>query len=172
MEASAGEDKNLRRWRLTLTIAAWVLIVQSGLTFVTGLIGLMLAPFATPGTLFAQLGTILDRSNLLMVEKLVGQTLFLNRIQTVGSLALLAGSIGLLLRKKWGWFTVIVVHVAAAAAIFIWVTPMFENVYRVLDPGNAGTWALLLPTLAALAPAVVVAFLLMPPIVSQFQRGT
>ena len=64
------------------------------------------------------------------------------------------------------------VHVAAAAAVFIWVMPMFENLYRALDPGHAGVMALFLSILGALAPAVVVVFLLAKPILSQFQRGT
>jgi hypothetical protein len=105
-----------------------------------------------------------------MLGNLMRQTAFLNRIQTVGSVVLLLGSVGLLLRKKWGWYAVIVVHVAATAAVFIWVMPMFETIYRVLDPGNAGVMALLLSILGALAPAVVVAFLLVKPIISQFEK--
>jgi hypothetical protein len=100
------------------------------------------------------------------------QAALLNRVQTVGSLVLLAGSIGLLLRKKWGWYMVVVVHVAAAAAVFIWVMPMFKNLYSALDPRNAGAMALAMSVLGALAPAVVVAFLLLKPVVSQFERGT
>ncbi len=170
METSAGEDTHLRRWRTTLTVAAWLLIVQSGITFITGLIALFLAPFATPSTLYAQLGTVLERSHIAMIQTLVGQTLSLNRIQTVGSLILLAGSIGLLLRKKWGWYTVIVVHVAATAAVFTWVMPIFETLYRALDPSNAGPMALAMTILSALAPAVVVAFMLLRPVISQFQK--
>ncbi|MBM3331473.1 hypothetical protein FJY68_06420 [candidate division WOR-3 bacterium] len=167
---SAGEDLNLRRWRTTLTVAAWVLIVQSGATFVTGLIGLLLAPLAAPRTMFGQLGTVLDRSQIAMIQTLVGQTLFLNRIQTVGSLVLLAGSIGLLLRRKWGWYVVVLVHVAATVAVFVWVMPMFDSLFRALDPHNASTMAWLLTVLSALAPAVVVAFLLLRPVVSQFEK--
>lgn len=167
---SAGEDKTLRRWRITLTVAAWLLIAQSGLTFISGLVGMVLAPIADPGAMLGQLGPLADRSSIAMLQTLMLQTAFLNRIQTVGSLVLLVGSIGLLLRKKWGWCTVVAVHVAAAAAIFIWVMPLFENLYRVLDPGNAGTMALLMSILGALAPAVVVGFLLMRPIISQFDK--
>lgn len=98
------------------------------------------------------------------------QAAFLNEIQIVGSAILLAGSIGLLLRKKWGWYTVVVVNVAAAAAVFIWAMPMFENFYRALDPSHAGAMALLLSVLGALAPAVVVAFLVAKPILSQFEK--
>ena len=169
---SAGEDKNLRRWRITLTVAAWLLIAQSALAIISGLVGIVLAPIADPGAMLSQLGPLTDRSSTAMLETLMRQTAFLNRIQTVGSLVLLVGSIGLLLRKKWGWYAVVVVHVAAAAAVFIWVMPLFENLYRVLDPTNAGTMALVLTILSALAPAVVVAFLLAKPILSQFERGT
>lgn len=172
MEASAGEDQTLRRWRITLTVAAWLLIVQSGITFIAGLIVLFLAPFAAQSTLYAQLGTVLDRSHIAMIQTLVGQTLFLNRIQTVGSLILLAGSIGLLLHKKWGWYMVVIVHVAAVVAVFIWVMPMFETLYRAFDPARGGTIALAMTMLAVLAPAVVVAFLLLRPVVSQLERGT
>lgn len=129
-----------------------------------------LAPLADPRTMLGQLGPSVDRSSIAMFGTLMRQAAFLNRIQTVGSLVLLVGSIGLLLRKKWGWYTVVVVHVAAAAAVFIWVMPMFENLYRAVDPGHAGLMAMLLSILGALAPAVVVVFLLAKPILSQFER--
>ena len=167
---SAGEDKTLRRWRITLTIAAWVLIVQSALTIIIGLLGMVLAPISNPGAMLGQLGPLMDRSSIAMLNVLMRQTAFLNRIQTIGSLVLLVGSIGLLLRKKWGWYIVVVVHVAATVAVFIWVMPMFETLYRVLDPHNASMMAWLLSILSALAPAVVVAFLLAKPIISQFTR--
>jgi len=133
---------------------------------------MVLAPLADPRTMLSQLGPSVDRSSIAMFETLMRQTAFLNRIQTVGSLVLLVGSIGLLLRKKWGWYTVVVVHVAAAAAVFIWVMPMFKNLYSALDPRNAGAMALMMSVLGALAPAVVVVFLLAKPILSQFERGT
>lgn len=171
METSAGEDTHLRRWRIALTISAWVLIVQSALTVTVGLLGMVLAPISDPGAMLGQLGPLIDRSNISMLETMLRQTVFLNRIQTVGSLLLLAGAIGLLLRKKWGWYIVVVVHVAATAAIFVWVMPLFKTLYLTLDPGNAGVMAWLLSVLSALAPAVVVAFLLAKPILSQFERG-
>lgn len=124
-----------------------------------------------PGAMLGQLGPLIDRSSIAVLDILMRQTAFLNRIQTVGSLVLLAGAIGLLLRKKWGWYTVVVVHVAATAAVFIWVMQLFETLYRVLDPSNARTMALILSILSALAPAVVVVFLLAKPILSQFERG-
>lgn len=134
--------------------------------------GIVLAPLADPRAMLGQLGPFVDRSSVALFGTLIRQAAFLNRIQTVGSLVLLAGSIGLLLRKKWGWYMVVVVHVAAAAAVFIWVMPMFKNLYSALDPRNAGAMALAISILGALAPAVVVAFLLMKPILSQFERGT
>jgi len=167
---SAGEDKTLRRWRITLTVAAWLLIAQSGLTLLSGLIGMVLAPIADPGAMLGQLGPYVDRSSVALFGTLMRQAAFLNRIQTVGSLVLLVGSIGLLLRKKWGWYTVVVVHVAATVAVFIWVMPLFKTLYLALDPGNAGVMAWLLSILSALAPAVVVAFLLAKPILSQFEK--
>ena len=170
MGANAGEDTHLRRWRITLTIAAWVLIVQSALTIIIGLLGMVLAPISDPGAMLGQLGPLIDRSNISMLDTMLRQTAFLNRIQTVASVVLLAGSIGLLLRKKWGWYMVIAVHVAATVAVFIWVMPLFKTLYLALDPGNAGAMAWLLSILSALAPAVVVAFLLAKPIVCQFDR--
>ncbi len=170
MEASAGDDKTLRRWRIALTVTAWLLIVQSALAILSGLVGIMLAPLSDPGVMLSQLDPSFDRSSVAMLQNLMRQTAFLNRIQTVGSLALLVGSIGLLRRKRWDWYTAVVVHVAAAAAVFIWVMPMFKSLYSALDPRNAGLMALMLSVLGALAPAVVVAFLLLRPVISQFQR--
>ena len=163
-------NPSAKRWRITLTVVAWVLIVQSALTIIIGLIGMVLAPIADPVAMLGQLGPLADRSSIAMLEALMRQTAFLNRIQSVGSLILLAGSIGLLLRKKWGWYMVIAVHVAATVAVFIWVMPLFKTFYLALDPGNAGAMAWLLSILSALAPAVVVAFLLAKPIVCQFDR--
>jgi hypothetical protein len=163
------QDPSAKRWRLTLTVGAWLLIAQSGLSVLTGLVGIALAPIADPGAMLGQLGPVIDRSSIALFGTLMRQGAFLNRIQTVGSLILLVGSIGLLLRKKWGWYTVVVAHVAAGAAIFIWVMPMFETLYLALDPTNAGAMALFLSILSALAPAVVIAFLLSKPIISQFE---
>jgi hypothetical protein len=168
--SSAGEDRNLRRWRLTLTVAAWLLIAQSALSVITGLVAIALAPIADPGTMLGQLGPLIDRSSIALLDTLMRQIAVVNRIQTVASLILLAGSVGLLLRKKWGWYTVVAVHVAAAVAVFIWVMPMFETLYRALDPSSAGTMALVMAILGALGPAGVVAFLLLRPVVSQFQQ--
>jgi len=119
--------------------------------------------------MLGQLGPVIDRSSIALLRALLQQTAVLNRAQTVGSLVLLVGSIGLLLRKKWGWYTVVIVHVAATAAIFIWVMPIFQTLYLALDPAHAGTMALLLSILGALAPAVVIAFLLAKPITSQLE---
>jgi len=170
VETSAGEDKGLRRWRITVTVAAWLLITQSALAIISGLVGIALAPMADPSTMLGQLGPMVDRSSATLLDTVIRRTVFLNRIQTAGSVVLLVGSVGFLLRRKWGWYTVVVVHVAAAAAVFIWVMPILEAMYNVLDPGHAGVMALLLSLLGALAPAVVVAFLLMEPILSQFEK--
>jgi hypothetical protein len=179
---AAGTDPNpgtpetsnpsAKRWRITLTVAAWVLIVQSALTVIVGLLGIVLAPISDPAVMIGQLGPMVDRSSLAMLKTLMRQTAFLNRIQTVGSLVLLAGSIGLLLRKKWGWYTVVIVHVAATVAVFVWVMPLFKTLYLTLDPGNAGVMAWLLSILGALAPAVVVVFFLAKPILRQFEKRT
>jgi hypothetical protein len=170
LASSAGEDKKLRRWRITLTVAAWLLIAQAGLAVLSGLIGIVLAPVADPGAMLSQLGPFVDRSSVAVFETLMRQAAFLNRIQTVGSVILLVGSVGLLLRKKWGWYTVVAMHVAATVAVFVWGMPMFGNLYRALDPANAGTMAFVMTVLGALAPAVVVAFLLLRPVVSQFEK--
>jgi len=168
---SAGEDKTLRRWRITLTVAAWLLIAQAGLSVLSGIIGIVLAPIADPTAMLGQLGPVIDRSSISLLGTLMRQAAFLNRIQTAASLVLLAGSIGLLLRKRWGWYTVVVVHVAAMVAVFVWVMPMFKTLYLALDPTHAGTMALFLSILSALAPGVVIAFLLAKPILSQFEKA-
>jgi len=165
-------NPSAKRWRITLTVAAWLLIAQSALAILTGLFGMVLSPIADPGAMLGQLGPYVDRSSVALFGNLMRRAAFLNRIQTVGSLVLLAGSIGLLLRKKWGWYSVVVVHAAAAAAVFIWVMPMFKTLYLALVPRSAGTMALALSILSALAPAVVVAFLLARPITSQFEKRT
>jgi hypothetical protein len=158
-----------KRWRLTLTIVAWLFIGQAGLSVLTGLLGMLLSPMADPSVVFGQLGALLDRRGLEVIETLMRQTVVANQVQTLGSAVLLAGAVGLLLRKKWGWYVTVVVHIAAGVAIFIWVMPMFETLYGLLQPENAGRMALLLSLLSALIPAIVIAFLLYKPILSQFE---
>lgn len=170
MEAGAGEDKNLRRWRVAVTVAAWLLITQAALSTIGGLVGILLASTADAAVILGQLGPTVDRSSIAVFETLLRQAVLLNRVHTVSSVALLVGSIGLLLRKKWGWHTVVVVHVAVEGAVFIWGLPMLEALYRFLDPRNAGAMALAMSILASLAPASVVVFLLLKPVVTQFQK--
>jgi hypothetical protein len=137
---------------------------------ITGLLGMAMSSIADPTAFLGQLGPLLDRSNTTLFATLMTQMKDANNAQTIGSTVLLAGSIGLLLRKKWGWYMVLIVHLAAGVAIFIWVMPMFETLYAALEPAHAGSMALLLSLLSALIPAIVIAFLLYKPILSQFDK--
>lgn len=141
------------------------------MSLLSGILAMSLAPLADPNALLGQLGPLIDRSAAALLDTLLRQAGFLSRVQTGASILLLVGSLGLLLRKKWGWYLVVVVHLAAVVAVFIWVAPMCEKLYLALDPTQARVAPLLLSSLGALAPAIVVAFLMTKPIIRQFERG-
>jgi ABC-type cobalt transport system substrate-binding protein len=170
MATSGGEDQTLRRWRITLTIAAWLLIVQSGLAVLTGLVGMMTASMADPTSFMGQLGPLMDRRGIALFDQLLRQLVVANQVQAAANTVLLAGAIGLLLRKKWGWYIVVGVHLAGAAASIIWAGPMLKPLFAIAYGDRAGEMSMLMGVLMAAVPAIVIAFLMVKGIVSQFEK--
>jgi len=170
MTSSPGEDKTLRRWRITLTVGAWLLVIQSGSGAVFGLLSIMVAANFQWDTVLGQLGPLFSGANIAAVGQLTRQILVVNKIQIAANAVLVAGALGLLRRRKWGWFTVVVVHVAEVFASFVWAMPMMRTVVTILDPANAARTSLVMTALIAMIPASVVAFLMLKPVVSQFEN--
>ena len=159
-----------RRWRITLTVGAWILIIQSGSGALFGLLSMAVATNFQFDTVLGQLGPLMSGASIAAVGDLTKQILVVNKVQVVANAVLVAGAIGLLKRQKWGWLTVVIVHVAEIVASFIWAMPMMQTVVTLLDPLNAGRLAWLMTGLIAMIPASIVAFLMARPIVSQFER--
>lgn len=165
-----GEDRTTRRWRLTVTIGAWLLIVQAGYGIISGGLSIVLAPLYQPASLISQLGPLLDRAGTAVIADVMRQSLVAARIQLAASGLLLAGAIGLLGRKKWAWFVVTMLHLATAVVAVVWGQPLLERVLSVFDPAGATALSILLACCLAFAPAGVVVLLLLRPVVSQFER--
>ncbi|MEO0086181.1 MAG: hypothetical protein ABIK37_06065 [candidate division WOR-3 bacterium] len=166
------DDRAIRRWRLAVTIGAWFLIVQAGYGLLSGILSLVLAPLYQPRSLLNQLGPFVDRSGLAVIESISRQSLVLARVQLAASGLLLAGAIGLLARRKWAWFLVTLLHVAAAVMAIVWGQPMLEQLLVVFDPAGATALSVLLSIALALAPASVVVFLLLQPVLRQFEPAS
>jgi hypothetical protein len=169
MSAGAGEDKTLRRWRVTLSFAAWTLIVQGALGAIIGLLALVTTPRS--GKTSQDLAPFLDGTGLEVLAGLFKQAAMIAWVSGAVSVVLLAGSVGLLARKKWGWYTVVLLHLGAIIACFVWFLPFIHTLLARIDPGRAGPESFAMTFLLALAPGVVIAFLLARPVVRQFEKS-
>lgn len=154
------------RWRVALTVVAWLLILQAGSgTFSAGL-GLLLLPVsgaaAAPGAEeflpgAHLLGPMLD---LLRAAVLVGAVL---------SLTLLVGAVGLLRRRRWGWYAVVIIHLVGAGGLFALVPTVFGTVLEVAAPGSSPLLPWALSALAVLPALALIGFLLLDPVLRQFE---
>jgi hypothetical protein len=166
---SAGKEKNLRRWRVTLSVVAWLIIVQSGLGLLSGLVSIPLSATIRPEDLESQLGPLAGEIDLAPVDRLFGQLRMLNLVQVGANALMLGAGIGLLSRRKWGWYGAIIINLLEAAGMFVIGLPALEPVLRLLDPARAETLSIVIAVLLALVPASIVAFLLARPVVRQFE---
>jgi hypothetical protein len=170
MAAGAGADKDLRRWRVTLSIGAWLLIVQAGSGVLFGLLSLGMTAGLRPDSILSQIGPLLGGLDPSALNRLLAQVTMLNWLGIGTNSLLLAGSIGLLLRRKWGWYSVVVLHLIETVAAVVWGSQMLRPVIALLDPSRADQLSLVLALTVALVPASVVAILLLKPITNQFER--
>jgi len=171
MDASVGEDKTIRRWRITLSVFAWLFIVQSGVGFVSGLLSIPLLATFRPESLAAQLGPLLTGTNLAAIDALYASLRTLNLAQVLLNAVVLTGAVGLVRRRRWGWYLTVVLNVLQAVATLVFGPPVLEQVLRLADPARAGELSWVIAILAALIPAVIVAFLMLKPVVDQFEHG-
>jgi len=168
--AAPQPDATEKHWRSTVTLLAWLLIVQSALSLLTSLIGLATAPLTDIPNLSGQLGVLMDRSAIGQIEELMRLVRTANNYFIIYSVASLAGAIGLLLRRKWGWYATALINVATALATIVWGTPIVTRIYTMLDPKNGGPYGLLTAILLALMPAIFVGFLMLKPVIIQFEK--
>ncbi|OYD17049.1 hypothetical protein CH330_01035 [candidate division WOR-3 bacterium JGI_Cruoil_03_51_56] len=163
MEQSTGQqiDKSLRRWHRSLSIIAWLLIIQSLIGVIMGFLGTMAFTIHS--------SPVFDSASMKVLEGLIEQTIFATKASIIINLVLLVGSIGLLLRQKWGWFIVMLAMIFVIFAGFIWIMPAIRQVLAVLQPDNAGFLSFIITALLAVVPAVFVVYLFSRRVISQFQ---
>jgi hypothetical protein len=160
-----------RHWRSVLTVFAWLLILQSILGLVSSVLGLLLQGLFVSGNI----GPGLAGAEELVpgYEALPGLVGLLAVMLWAGLAfngALLVGGFGLLRRGKWGWYTVVVVHILAAGGLFVLLPTAFGGILAMFAPNASPLMPWLLALLAALPALAVVGFLLFGPVVRQFER--
>ncbi len=168
MPAGVGTNDSDRRWRVSLTLVAWMLLVQSALAALAGVAELIIRPTLLPvePMIFAGEVTVAD------IAEVLRYAVLLSRLSLLLNAVLFVGSIGLLGRQKWGWYTVVLVHVVGIAVLFVLVPPMFGGLIAVFGTGGFGLLPWISALILALAPGAVIAFLLLGGIVRQFDTGS
>ena len=148
-----------------------MLAVQSGFGFLGALFSIPLASSFRPENLLPQLGPMFSGADLSAVTDLLGQLRTFSVIQVLANGAICAGAVGLLLRRKWGWYLTVILNVLQAAAAIPLGQPPVERILALLDPAQAGQLSYVIAGLVALIPASIAGFLLLKPVVGQFERS-
>lgn len=159
------------RWRTAVTVVGWLLVIQAGFGVVGGAFELALKPMLVPSEV--NLASIPDLDELMPGHRdlppLVGA---LGAAIWAGlgfNLALLGAAIGFLRRQKWGWYGVVVVHILAAGGLFMFLPTVFGGVLAVAAPGASPLLPWALSLLAVLPALALIGFLLLDPVVRQFE---
>lgn len=92
----------------------------------------------------------------------------LSRIQTAASGFLLAGAIGLLLRRKWGWYLTVLTLSASVLAGLVWAMPVLSQLVCLLD-SDSGTLSAVLIVIASIPAVTIVALLMLRSVVEQLR---
>ncbi len=164
------DDRTLRRWRVALTVFSWLFIIQSGVGFISSLLSIPLLATFRPESLAAQLGPFLSGANFAAIDALYANLRTLNLAQVLLSAGVLAGAIGLLLRHRWGWYLTVVLNALQAIAAVAFGPPVLGQVLSVVDPAMATRFSWVIAILIALIPTWLVVFLMLKPIVDQFEH--
>ncbi|MFO7676461.1 MAG: hypothetical protein R6X12_09125 [bacterium] len=156
-----------------MTVVAWLLILQAGFGAAGSGIEFALRPLLVPpearaldvpGAEELVPGYRVLSPLVRLLEALIWAGLAFNA-------ALLAGAVGLLRRRKWGWYAVVVLHILAAGGLFTVLPTAFGGVLGVAAPGASPFLPWLLSGLAVLPALVLIGFLLLDPVVGQFEAG-
>ena len=95
MSTGAGGDTTAgasRYWRITVTVLAWLTIIQAGIGFVGGLLSIPLAGAFRPESLVQQLGPMFGGTNLSAIDVLLTQLRLFNFIQVGANCVICARS--------------------------------------------------------------------------------
>ncbi len=172
MISRCGDDRALRRWHITLTLFAWLFVVQAGAGLISGLLFIPLLAAFRPENLITQLGPLLINADLAAIDALYANLRTLNLAQILLNAAVLTGAVGLLRRHRWGWYLTVVLNALQAVAAVAFGPPVLEQVLRLADSARAGRLSWVIAALIALIPVAIVGFLMLKPIVDQFEYGT
>lgn len=104
------------------------------------------------------------------LDAILKQVMVASYVQIAANAAVLVGCIGLLLRRRWGWYLVCILHVAQIVVGFTLGLPLIRATLAVVMPESAMSYGLLITALMSLAPLAVVVFLMLPPVAGQFER--
>jgi len=174
INSGAGGDTTAgagRYWRISVTVLAWLTIIQAGLGFVGGLLSIPLAATFRPESLVQQLGPMYGGVDLSAIDALFTQLRLFNFIQVGANGAICIGAIGLLLRRNWGWYLTFALNLVQAVASVILGQPVLQKVLAVLDPTQAERLSFVMAVLIALIPISINLFLIAKPVISQFERS-
>jgi len=163
-------DASARRWHVYLSILAWTFIVQSGFGVLTGFLAFLPVDQVLSGIVPAELAPYLSQTGYGAAGALVSKAVLVGRIATAVDAMLLAGSIGLLLRKKWGWYSVVLLNIAEVIAVFALGMPLMYRLLVQFSIGRAGVYSFVIALLLACIPGMVVAFLMAGPVTRQFEK--
>lgn len=174
LETGAGSVSD-RRWHASVTVVAWLLVVQSGLSIIFGLVTVAAAPGLASG-----MGTLNQLPGMLpgmetggfdALRRFGGRLALLGWLQVLANGLLLAGAIGLLGRRRWGWYLVVVLHLGTVFATMFFVPSLLTPLLGVVAAsGSAAVSAWLIALLLALVPISVIVFLMLTPVLRQFER--
>ncbi|MFO7650303.1 MAG: hypothetical protein R6X13_03040, partial [bacterium] len=127
-------DVSARRWYWTVTVAGWLLAVEAATSLLLGIAGRALAGSLSLEMLLGPAAASSGTYNLEALEALVSQVYVATEIQIAANAVVIAGCIGLLLRRKWGWYTVTIMHLAETVAGFILGLPLIRSAVAVVSP--------------------------------------
>jgi hypothetical protein len=166
---SPAPDRDAKRWYWTVTIAGWLLAIEAASSLLMGIAGRAMAGSFSLESALAQAGLVPRTVGAGTLDAFTRQIMVATDVQIAANAVLVAGCIGLLLRRKWGWYTVTILHVAEAVVGFILGLPLVRSAVAVVAPEQAMTYGLLITILICLVPLSVVAFLMLAPVARQFE---
>lgn len=149
----------------------WLLIIQCGAGFVSGLFSVALLSGSISGNLAALLGPLSQGTDLAAIDRLVSQLRVLNLVQIGLCGVVAAGAVGLLLRQKWGWYVTTGVHALEVPAALLFGIPALRPVLALLDSSRAGYLSVVISALIALIPGSIAGFMMLTPVVRQFETN-
>lgn len=158
------------RWHSALSVFSWLLIIQSGLGFLLGLFSLAILKGFRAEDLAVRLGMLVETMDLTRIERFLVHLKGLQFAQIGLNGLVVVGAVGLWKRQKWGWYITTIRFGLEIPAILLGGSVALRPVLRLLSPSQADFLSLVIAFLLALIPASITGFLMLRPIVTQFEK--